>query len=158
MKNSVLISAIMLSGTAAFSAETAADNATPATPTDCCTQAADNQQCGDECWLDVETITVEAANGNPIAQYVIAWITDNGLNNEPADPEKAKGMYTQALPGLEKAAAEGDPAACCALAKMYATGKGVEKNPEKAKELMERCKQLMKDKPQGDKKPEKDEK
>lgn len=99
-----------------------------------------------------------SSNGNPIAQYVIAWITDNGLNNEPADPEKAKGMYTQALPGLEKAAAEGDPAACCALAKMYATGKGVEKNPEKAKELMERCKQLMKDKPQGDKKPEKDEK
>ena len=150
MKKTALISAIMLSGTAAYSAETPADTTTPAPAPDCCTQAADNQQCCDECWLDVETITVEAANGNPIAQYVIAWITDNGLNNQPADPEKAKGMYTEALPGLEKAAAEGDPAACCALAKMYATGKGVEKNPEKAKELMEHAKQLMKAKDKAD--------
>lgn len=108
--------------------------------------------------MDVETITIEAANGNPIAQYVIAWITDNGLNDEPADPEKAKDMYAKALPGLEKAAEEGDPSACCALAKMYATGKGVEKNPEKAKELMERCKQLMKEQKDHTDKPDKVEK
>ncbi len=155
MKKTALISAIMLSGTAAYSAETPAETTQAAEPAACCPQTADNQQCGDECWLDIETITVEAANGNPIAQYVIAWVTDNGLNNEPADPEKAKAMYAEALPGLEKAAAEGDPSACCALAKMYATGKGVEKNPEKAKELMERCKQLMKEKSEADAKPDK---
>ena len=155
MKKTALISAIMLSGTAAYSAETPAETTQAAEPSACCPQTADNQQCGDECWLDIETITVEAANGNPIAQYVIAWVTDNGLNNEPADPEKAKAMYAEALPGLEKAAAEGDPSACCALAKMYATGKGVEKNPEKAKELMERCKQLMKEKSEADAKPDK---
>ena len=147
----------MLSGATAFSAETPAENTTPAPQDACCNQAADNQACEDECWMDVETITIEAANGNPIAQYVIAWITDNGLNNTPADPEKAKGMYTEALPGLEKAAAEGDPAACCALAKMYATGKGVEKNPEKAKELMEHAKQLMKAKDKADGKQDKTE-
>ena len=157
MKKTALISAIMLSGTAAYSAETPAETTQAAEPAACCPQTADNQQCGDECWLDIETITVEAANGNPIAQYVIAWITDNGLNNQPADPEKAKGMYTEALPGLEKAAAEGDPAACCALAKMYATGKGVEKNPEKAKELMEHAKQLMKAKDKADGKQDKTE-
>ena len=61
------------------------------------------------------------------------------------------------LPVLEKAAAEGDPAACCALAKMYATGKGVEKNPEKAKELMEHAKQLMKAKDKADGKQDKTE-
>ena len=155
MKKTALISAIMLSGTAAYSAETPAETTQAAEPAACCPQTADNQQCGDECWLDIETITVEAANGNPIAQYVIAWVTDNGLNNEPADPEKAKAMYAEALPGLEKAAAEGDPSACCALAKMYASGKGVEKNPEKAKELMERCKQLMKEKSEADAKPDK---
>ena len=155
MKKTALISAIMLSGTAAYSAKTPAETTQAAEPAACCPQTADNQQCGDECWLDIETITVEAANGNPIAQYVIAWVTDNGLNNEPADPEKAKAMYAEALPGLEKAAAEGDPSACCALAKMYATGKGVEKNPEKAKELMERCKQLMKEKSEADAKPDK---
>ena len=155
MKKTALISAIMLSGTAAYSAETPAETTQAAEPAACCPQTADNQQCGDECWLDIETITVEAANGNPIAQYVIAWVTDNGLNNEPADPEKAKAMYAEALPGLEKAAAEGDPSACCALAMMYATGKGVEKNPEKAKELMERCKQLMKEKSEADAKPDK---
>ena len=155
MKKTALISAIMLSGTAAYSAETPAETTQAAEPAACCPQTTVNQQCGDECWLDIETITVEAANGNPIAQYVIAWVTDNGLNNEPADPEKAKAMYAEALPGLEKAAAEGDPSACCALAKMYATGKGVEKNPEKAKELMERCKQLMKEKSEADAKPDK---
>lgn len=148
----------MLGGATAFSAEPATNTTTPAPQESCCNQATDKQGCEEDCWVDVETITIEAANGNPIAQYVIAWITDNGLNDEPADPEKAKDMYAKALPGLEKAAEEGDPSACCALAKMYATGKGVEKNPEKAKELMERCKQLMKEQKDHTDKPDKVEK
>ncbi|MBQ3524737.1 MAG: sel1 repeat family protein [Akkermansia sp.] len=144
MKKIALTSVVMLSGAAAFSAEAPADNQTkPANcPAACCEQAkGGDDNC--DCWVDMETITIEAANGNPIAQYVIAWVTENGTDETSADPDKAKEMYTKALPGLEKAAEAGDPAACCALAKMYADGKGVEKNPEKAKELMERCQKLM---------------
>lgn len=140
MKKFALISTTALLTGLAYSAE-CNDTTTPAQQDNdnCCNSAG----C-DECWLNVETITVEAENGDPIAQYTIAWITDNGTNNVPQDPEKAKEWYAKALPGLEKAAADGDPSACCALANMYANGKGVEKNPEKAKELMARCKELMK--------------
>lgn len=144
MKKFALLSIVALSGTAAFGADE-----TPAAPEKdnqaktCCT--ADNNDCCDECWLDVETITVEAANGDPIAQYTIAWLTDTGMNNVPQDPEKAKEMYSKAVPGLEKAAADGDASACCALANMYATGKGVDKDEAKAKEMMKRCKELMKE-------------
>ena len=102
--------------------------------------------CGEQAWLDIETVTLEAANGDPIAQYTIAWLTDNGVNNVPQDPDKAKEMYSKALPGLEKAAEAGDASACCALANMYAYGKGVEKDEAKAKAWMERCKQIMKEK------------
>jgi len=142
MKTFALISMVALSGFVAAGAE-----ATPAkTDAACCTNGANAAKCDDQCWLDIETITVEAANGDPIAQYAIAWITDSGINNTPKDPEKAKEMYTKALPGLEKAAKEGNPTACYALANMYANGKGVEKNPEKAKEIMAHCKDCMKKK------------
>ena len=48
------------------------------------------------------------------------------------------------LAWMEKAAEEGHPAACRALAHMYAEGKGVEKNPEKAEKYMKMYKELCK--------------
>lgn len=143
MKKFALLSVVALSGAAAFGADenTAAQN-TAEQAKACC--PAGKQACDEECWLDVETITVEAANGDPIAQYTIAWLTDTGMNNVPKDPEKAKEMYAKAVPGLEKAAADGDASACCALANMYANGKGVDKDEAKAKVLMNRCKEHMK--------------
>ncbi len=147
MKNIALMTAVTLGSFAAISAEptpTSTPADCPATPA--CQQNGNGTQCGDTCWVDMETITVLAENGDPIAQYAIAWITDNGMNDTPADPEKAADMYSKALPGLEKAAREGNPTACCALAHMYATGKGVAKDPEKAREIMKWCKECCKDK------------
>ncbi len=145
MKTFALMTTVALSSFAAFGAET-----TPAPATDACKDnaacCAKDAKCDDTCWLDVETITIEAANGDPIAQYAIAWITDTGASNTPKDPEKAQDMYAKALPGLEKAAKEGNPTACYALANMYANGKGVEKNPEKAKEILAWCKDCLKKK------------
>lgn len=139
MKTIALISAVALSSFAAIGAESnsapaQADNTTAAN-----TACADNQNsaCCDECEVDVETITLLAENGDPIAQYTIAWIADNAT---PADPDKAQEMYSKALPGLEKAAKEGDPKACYALAHMYAEGKGVAKDPEKSKAMLKWCK------------------
>ena len=145
MKTFALITTVALSGFAAFSAEAtpAKANADCKDNSNCC---AAKSQCDDTCWLDIETITIEAANGDPIAQYAIAWITDTGANNTPSDPDKAADMYSKALPGLEKAAKEGNPTACYALANMYANGKGVEKNPEKAKEILAWCKECLKKK------------
>lgn len=145
MKKFALLSIVALSSTAAFSAE----NTQPSEKDQACCEnkcADNNTPCDDVYELDIETITVEAANGDPIAQYTIAWLTETGMNNSvPKDPAKAEEMYKKSLPGLEKAAAEGNASACCALANMYANGKGVEKNEAKAKELMERCKMLMKE-------------
>lgn len=142
MKTFALITTVALSSFAAIGAEaTPAQKDATACSDPCCQNNAEGSQCGNSCWLDIETITIEAANGDPIAQYAIAWITDNGTGDTPADPEKAKDMYSKALPGLEKAAKEGNPTACAALAHMYATGKGVEKDPEKAREIMKWCKE-----------------
>ncbi len=138
MKTFALITMVALSGFAATGAEATPAKADAAA---CCKEAANAPQCDEQCWLDIETITLEAANGDPIAQYTVAWLSDTGVNNTPKDPEKAKEMYSKALPGLEKAAKEGNPTACRALASMYANGKGVEKNPEKAKEIMSWCKE-----------------
>lgn len=142
MKTIALITAVALSSFAATGAES---NSTPAQAEN--TSAAknactDNQKaaCCDECEVDIETITLLAENGDPIAQYTIAWIADNGTPNTPADPDKAQEMYTKALPGLEKAAKDGDPKACYALAHMYAEGKGVAKDPEKSKAMLKWCK------------------
>ncbi len=110
-------------------------------------------QCGDQAWLDMETVTVEADNGNPIAQYTVAYLVETADSATPEDAAKSQEWYKKALPGLEKAAAEGHPAACKALAHMYAEGKGVEKNPEMAakyekmyKECCEKKCKEMKDK------------
>lgn len=141
MKTIALVAAVALGGLSTFGA----DNSSTSTPADCsCTMTEEGIQCSDSCWLDVETITIAAANGDPIAQFAIAYITDNGLNDTPQDSAKAQELYAQARPGLEKAAAEGNATACGALASMYAHGKGVEKNPDKAKEYMKRCKDSCK--------------
>lgn len=146
MKKFALLSMVVLGSTAAFGAENNENRQTTTSESACCNKACAEQQkdCGELYELDVETITVEAANGDPIAQYTIAWLTDTGMSSVPKDPEKAKEMYAKAVPGLEKAAAAGDVSACCALANMYANGKGVQKDEAKAKEWMQRCKEMMK--------------
>lgn len=157
MKTIAIATAVALSGLAAMGAE--ATSNTPASkdgtwnaakPAENCCNTNQCDTCGDTAWVDIETITLEAANGDPIAQYAIAYITDTGAGDTEKDPEKAKEMYSNALPGLEKAAAEGNPRACRALAHMYAEGKGVEKNEAKAKEYMEMCKKAC-EQEKGDK-------
>lgn len=130
------------------------------------TDAAKTKECAAECktdckdkkckkdrrpqqyWLDIETITIEAENGDPLAQYTIAYLTDQGVNI-PKDPEKAKEMYTKAAPGLMAAAAKGHPAASYALAHMYAEGKGVEKDADKAARYHNWAKQCCKEQKAG---------
>ncbi len=107
----------------------------------------------DQCWLNVETVTIEAANGDPLAQYTLAWLTDTG-NGVEQDSTKATEWYGKALPGLQKAADAGNPGACLALARMYADGKGVEKNPDMVKKYLEMykaCREKAKDAPKADK-------
>ncbi len=150
MKTIALMAAVALGGLTSYGADNSTTSATTqpsSSPSDCnCTMTAEGIQCSDSCWLDVETITIAAANGDPIAQFAIAYITDNGLNDTPQDSEKAQELYAQARPGLEKAAAEGNATACGALASMYAHGKGVDKDPAKAQEYMKRCKDSCKSK------------
>ena len=110
--------------------------------------------CDGTYWLNIDTVTLAAANGDPIAQYAIAYITENGINGTPKDPEKAQSLYSQALPGLTSAANDGNPTACRALAHMYAHGKGVDKDEQKSRAFMQKCKENSgKD---GDKTPESD--
>ena len=81
MKTIALISAVTLGSMAAFSAETTENTtqANEAAPTvAACEVTEEGIQCGENCWANVETITLLAANGDPIAQYAIAWITENG--------------------------------------------------------------------------------
>ncbi len=103
-----------------------------------------------QCWLDIETITLEAANGDPLAQYTIAYLTDQGVNI-PKDEAKAKEMYGKAVPGLMTAAAKGHPAASYALAHMYAEGKGVEKDANKAAQYYKWAKHCCKGQKDGKK-------
>lgn len=154
MKTIAIMTAVALSGLTALGADTtspAASDSSAAMPTATCSSSDNGIQCDDTCWLNVETVTIEAANGNPIAQYAIAYITDNGINNTPKDPDKAQALYSQALPGLEKAAKEGDPNACRALARMYAEGKGVDKDSAKAEEYLKKCKDCSKKKAEANK-------
>lgn len=111
-------------------------------PSITCSADGTGASCDETYWINVDTMTLAAANGDPIAQYAIAYITENGVNGTKKDPEKAKALYAHALPGLLKAAKEGNPTACRALAHMYEHGKGgVEKDGEKAKEFMDQCKE-----------------
>ncbi len=102
----------------------------------CCSTSEKGVSCGQQEWLNVETVTLEAANGDPLAQYTVAWLSDTG-KGMPQDSQKATEMYGKSLPGLQKAAEAGNPCACLALAHMYSEGKGVEKNEETAKKYME---------------------
>lgn len=114
--------------------------------------------CCQEAQLNIETITVAAANGDPLAQYTLAYLTESG-QGVAQDAEKAKTMYAGALTGLQQAAEAGDPRACKALAHMYSEGQGVDKDPAKAAEYMKMakacksakdCKGCCKDKKQKD--------
>ena len=156
MKKFALKTAAVLLGLAPFAlADATPDTTTPApAATNCCTRdgsckspcSKDDKgiRCGMQEWLDIETVTIEAANGDPIAQYTVAYLTETDGEPSDTDKEKAREWYTKSVPGLEKAAAEGHPYACLALAHMYAQGKGVDKNPEKAAEYMKMYKELCK--------------
>jgi hypothetical protein len=96
--------------------------------------------------IAVRSAGLEAANGDPIAQYTVAYLTETCDDQTPPDTKKAGEWYSKSVAGLEKAAAEGHPAACLALAHMYAHGKGVEKNHEKAEKYMKMYKELCKEK------------
>lgn len=88
----------------------------------------------------VETITVAAANGDPIAQYILASMTEAG-QGVTQDAAKAAEMYATAVPSLQKAADEGNPRACKVLARAYAEGKGVTPDPVKAEAYMKKAKE-----------------
>lgn len=88
--------------------------------------------CADEAWLQVESVTIAAENGDPLAQYTLAWLTETGQGGMEADAEEAQELYAKALPGLKAAADGGHADACLALAVMYGMGKGVEADAETA--------------------------
>lgn len=83
-------------------------------------------------WLNVETVTLAAANGDPLAQLTPARLTEKGTSNMPAGREAAARLYAAALPGLQRAADRGNRGACMVPAAMYAHGKGVEADVKKA--------------------------
>ena len=146
MKTIALMTAVALGSLYAFGADqdtttttTTGDTTTPGIS--CPRDGKDGVTCDGTYWLNIDTVTLAAANGDPIAQYAIAYITENGINGTPKDPEKAQDLYTQALPGLTTAANDGNPTACRALAHMYAHGKGVDKDEKKSREFMEKCKE-----------------
>lgn len=103
-------------------------------PAEACCKADAKKMMKDCCEeLNIETVTVQAANGDPIAQFTLAYMTEEGINTSK-DVEKAHGMYKDALPALEKAARDGHGGACRALMYMYSEGKGVAKDTAKAAE------------------------
>lgn len=144
MKTTTLLSVVALMSMSALANEAKTPAPAPTTPdpaadaakpdnsakSPCC-KSDKGISCDKECWLNIDTITVEAANGDPIAQYTLAYLTDEGIDT-PKDPEKAKEMYKKALPALTAAADKGHPVACRALSHMYAHGKGVEKDINKS--------------------------
>ncbi len=141
MKNIALMTAVALIAIPAMAESSTTPTTTAATPAEqdapaTCSSTDKGVQCGTQEWLNVETVTLEAANGDPLAQYTVAWLSDTG-KGMPQDSDKAADMYGKALPGLEKAANEGNATACLALARMYADGKGVDKNPEMAQKYMD---------------------
>ena len=144
MKTTAIITATAPSS---FLAMGAMDNTTTpggqdaTAPSITCSSDGSGASCDETYWINVDTMTLAAANGDPIAQYAIAYITENGVNGTKKDPEKAEALYAHALPGLMKAAKGGNPTACRALAHMYEHGKGVDKDEEKAQQFMEQCKE-----------------
>ena len=151
MKKFAITTAAVLLGLAPWAqADEPAKTETPACKCCCkdnnckspCAKSDKGIQCIEQAWLDIETVTLEAANGDPIAQYTVAYLTEAGDDNTAPDADKASEWYKKSLPGLEKSAADGSISACLALAHMYAEGKGVEKNPEMVKKYKEMAKEL----------------
>ena len=151
MKKFAITTAAVLLGLAPWAqADEPAKTETPACKCCCknsnckspCAKTDKGIQCGEQAWLDIETVTLEAANGDPIAQYTVAYLTEAGDDNTAPDADKASEWYKKSLPGLEKSAADGSISACLALAHMYAEGKGVEKNPEMVKKYKKMAKEL----------------
>ncbi len=152
MKKLTLTTAAVLLGLAQWATAAECPTRKAGKPTGCCTADASCKapcdskkkgiQYGEQAWLDIETVTVEAENGDPIAQYTVAYLTETAPEATEEHAQKAKEWYNKALPGLEKAAAEGHASACMALAHMYATGKGVEKNPEMAEKYKKMYKEI----------------
>lgn len=145
MKTIALMTAVALGGMVAMGADSTATTTTSdsTTPGITCRKDGKGVSCDGTYWIDVDTLTLAAANGDPIAQYAVAYITENGINGTPKDPEKARDLYTSALPGLKEAADKGNPTACRALAHMYAHGKGVDKDEAKSRDFMEMCKDAI---------------
>lgn len=141
MKNIAFTIAMALCGVAAYAADEPTATATTDQGMPCahCKPCPKAAQCDGTAWVDIETLTIEAANGDPIAQYAVAYITETGMGDTPKDPEKAQELYKQALPGLKEAAEKGHPVACRALSHMYAEGKGVDTDKAKAAEYMKDC-------------------
>lgn len=104
------------------------------------------KDCGMLGWLNVDTITTDAANGDPVAQFTVAYLTDTGMADMTQDADKANELYAAARPGLEKEAEAGNAHACRALAHMYEHGKGVDKDPAKAAHFHALCAKCCKDK------------
>lgn len=141
MKTFAMMTAVALGSLAAMGADTPTTTSTDTTtPGISCRKDGKGVSCDGTYWIDVDTLTLAAANGDPIAQYAVAYITENGINGTPKDPDKAQAMYTQAFPGLKEAADNGNPTACRALAHMYAHGKGVDKDEAKSRDFMQKCK------------------
>lgn len=155
MKILALMTAITFSGLTALGATNVTIDTTSGhdetAPGITCNKDGKGVSCGETYWINVDTMTLAAANGDPIAQYAIAYITENGVDGSEKDPETANKMYAHAFPGLKKAADEGNPTACRALAHMYAHGKGVDQDEEKAHEFMEKCKEQSPKKDDDDK-------
>lgn len=155
MKTFAFITAVALGGMVAMGAETDSTTTKDATtPGISCQKDGTGVSCDGTYWINVDTLTLAAANGDPIAQYAVAYITENGINGSPKDPEKAQALYSNARPGLEEAADNGNPTACRALAHMYAHGKGVDKDEARSREFMQKCKdaQEKKDKDEAEQK------
>lgn len=138
MKTTTLLTLAALSASIAFAAS--GSDTKDGVPTADVKNGTPSYQYGDNEWADVETITVQAANGDPIAQYVIAWILDEGAG-VPQDKKAADTWYKKAAPGLQKKADKGDKAACHALSAMYKNGKGVDQDESKAAELKDKADQ-----------------
>lgn len=146
MKTFALMTAVALSGMLAMGADsgtTVSGSQDPTAPGIVSQNDGQGISCDGTYWVNVDTMTLAAANGDPIAQYAIAYITENGINGTPKDPVKAQALYAQARPGLEEAADDGNPTACRALAHMYAHGKGVKKDTDKSRDFMDQCQEAQ---------------
>ena len=114
MKKFAITTAAVLLGLAPWAqADEPAKTETPACKCCCkdnnckspCAKTDKGIQCGEQAWLDIDTVTLEAANGDPIAQYTVAYLTEAGDDNTAPDADKASEWYKKSLPGLEKSAA-----------------------------------------------------